>query len=563
MTYQKLRVTRNRYLATWILFAIALASVSVLGFFDSITNRLVSDPDYTEAFAIEFAKKYHAKTGYSVIISRAGSVVEDVPSVMDRFLQDTDEQREKVASQDKKEAKGEAKIDMKKFVTSRPGVTRLTIDSSAMKLYFLHLTQITPKDDVKLPEWIKAMTVPVKGNVVYGHTSYKDVIPTEDAVFNLSETDLANFHWSSQESPNFSVLNSELHEKLNMFGSKDFESFIDDEMVETVKSKVGNKFNRVKFILRYILFPGIFLILVAQTGLLYSWYRLYLKEFKLLISPPGFFTSFFSRDLPGLTKSTKALLSKVPFKELRFRAESSSKGEKSAALRSKSGKAKKDYLPCSIDPKEQRLKRNMELSQQFLDAYQSADGNLTAWAIYEDGLVSDDLSKQRDLFTQAIRELKNPSKPSECDSWKNGKSKKVSSEKVLPPDVFLTLKGRLDELFPVPDYLPSGVDGRMAREILVALLDPGHKVNLFGSNYRPTDALKRMVNHRYEKLSLRFSTPIFNETIEWMVVNRVLFRKPKTAEQVISLYSRLSDVKSPEAKRLLAAINDVNDKLTS
>lgn len=74
-------------------------------------------------------------------------------------------------------------------------------------------------------------------------------------------------------------------------------------------------------------------------------------------------------------------------------------------------------------------------------------------------------------------------------------------ENSFAPDVIETKLHKLaHETFNIEPYFPEDLDGQTAKQILLALMDLGRGVHIFGNNYRPSDKVLDLVEKRFRIL---------------------------------------------------------------
>lgn len=212
-----------------------------------------------------------------------------------------------------------------------------------------------------------------------------------------------------------------------------------------------------------------------------------------------------------------------------------------------------------INPPDWQVKKVESLFETFQELRLSANnGELSREAdhLFGQALRVESLSRQRDLFVEAIRLQKEWSA-----KWQpsNTLIKDVAPEPVAETetdgskDRSIKLRDEVNRLFPVPDYLPDGLDRVMVREILVVLVDPGKGINMFGSNYRPDDRVKKRVVQHYAQMGLPFKRNRYDYAIKWLVAEGVLNSKPKTAAFTLGLASYPRPDASEAARRLISS----------
>lgn len=123
---------------------------------------------------------------------------------------------------------------------------------------------------------------------------------------------------------------------------------------------------------------------------------------------------------------------------------------------------------------------------------------------------------------------------------------------------WVCLKDEFEKAFPLPDFLPDRINPGMVRAIFYVLLRPGCSINLFGSNYRPEDALARDV----KKVISDFCAKAFRIALTWLVKTSVIFTKPKTDERVFGISSH-KPKDNPEAMKLYEIVQNTNKRFSS
>lgn len=154
------------------------------------------------------------------------------------------------------------------------------------------------------------------------------------------------------------------------------------------------------------------------------------------------------------------------------------------------------------------------------------------------------------LLKQAIR----AERAEEEDPIAASAEEEVQIERSKGENRFIVLDQLLETSFHINEFVPSGMDAGMAKEILLELLDPGNGQRRFQNAYRPEARLRRRVRQRYESWQGRqFDPRSYQGALDWLVREGVLRTKPKR-DRAYSLSANALEAKSAAARGIIAAV---------
>jgi len=101
----------------------------------------------------------------------------------------------------------------------------------------------------------------------------------------------------------------------------------------------------------------------------------------------------------------------------------------------------------------------------------------------------------------------------------------------------------------------EGVDEEMVAAILLILLQPGSRKQVFHAQYHPLGYIEgRAVHHYQVRLRLRYRRKALYETLEWLVGQGILMTKSKPDSLMYSLVSQVNKGESALAKDIIRNI---------
>lgn len=256
---------------------------------------------------------------------------------------------------------------------------------------------------------------------------------------------------------------------------------------------------------------------------------------------PSFWTFWRCRDLDTLAVERYQLFRKLAAKETLVR-----RGKKpirpnlngrASASSSSNGSVKSVEAQVSLE-------EVAALEQRFL-AMTNNGWDTDAERLWEKSQLTESIPEQLRLLLEAKRLQKRFNREMrrvqrEVNSSSNDVNLSVNADQRPKREI-------IEELFPIPDFLPKGINPVLVREVLIIMAQR----NWFGKNYGPRETIKRVVITKFRRLRIRFDADEYKEVMRWLVQQCVLAYFNKQPEDVHSIATNPADGKSKTAEQLI------------